>query len=1214
MTKFRFYLTGIFLILCQIIHAQGKTLEDYSLGKKVNVSNNYNVGKLNLSIPLYNIDLGNISLKGSVDYLQEIPKTEPGMVGFNWNYNMFGKITIAYKKPGVLHEPRFLGANMSSGFYPTSRNNCLVTGPGTVTKKQLLTNPNTNTSFYVYEPNTFYFDFMGYSGYMIFDNVGKFLVYSENGNLTASYNGEKCHNIFQPINSFPEIVMKDDKGNEFYFGGDYNSNDIYYSKSKYTYSSWRDDGTFTYFTDYYTNRQVNYISALYLKKVKLPNGRIIEAFYKNSNRSILDPFTNGGEYLKGDYPSGIPSNSILLNNNIFLGSGNGNDFSNNSSSSTNNGPNDTSSTMSLTNVNIYQKLAILDSIRVSDYGSLMFDYIQAGNSFTKPFLKKIELKSFKKNIKKIAFNYTGKSLESINNNNEIYSFNYYGGTNGYQVDPSGIQYYSGFGGMLKSIVYPTRGKEEFEYEQNDVSKINYFVRSSFGTEGNSLVDKESRIDGQRLKTVTTYDNMNQPIGIKKYDYLNDAGKSSGILTYKDQTSAFVDSFNWFGEGATTLVSTTRGYYDDHVRYSRVTEEITGKEKNLFYFTDLISNPDSLATKVHSSNGLPNAAQIVQSKLPLKINKNNERGKLYKTIKHDANMFAVSTQNIKYTNFLNGVNPVNEVSNVCTSCKISDDKYYVEAKASVWAPNSSNPSQLEYIGYYQYQPVLPYLPISIKTTEQIPTQIINGNYVGSKLIDSQKYIKYTNSYLYWHPNPIETIDYLPYEWPLPWNQPVYNGKIISRTTYPQDLIRNNSSCITGNCPPDNDQVGGKLSIYKYMADNGIITPIITSVMNNNNKVSLTENVYSKDVTTNNILKISKQRQSLLDSNFTLDTPSSAAVEETVNYQLYDNLGNLIQFKNANGIPTTILYGYKQSLPIAEIIGATYSQVMQAYNLDPATSTSYLQLDIVKKSDLDTNESAESNLVTALDNFRLKTELKDFQISTYVYDPLIGIKTSTNPNGKKEFYKYDALNRPKKVLDTHGNPLKVYDYNLSPKRFYNAFLLKNFYRTNCGAGFEGGVYGYIVPENKFFSTIDQADADQKALDDANANGQNEANMYATCFPKESCPFTMANNFVALSTDVYTYYGNIVVKVNFRNYPINASYWNNEIKIGQMGGNCKPSVERNINNYVEPPGGSFGNTPANRTWSIRIDTAGNIYVKLLSGSVGNNSANPLKFDFVF
>ncbi|UKB80522.1 DUF5977 domain-containing protein [Chryseobacterium sp. MEBOG07] len=720
--------------------------------------------------------------------------------------------------------------------------------------------------------------------------------------------------------------------------------------------------------------------------------------------------------------------------------------------------------------------------------------------------------------------------------------------------------------------------------------------------------------------VSTFDMTNTPVLVKQYSYQNDDGKSSGILTYKDQSSVFVDNLNWFDGGTNSTTTTTsgyRGYYDEYVRYSKVREMITGKEKNDYYFTDLISNPDSTATKVHSSTSPPNTGPDLQGKLPLKVNKSNERGKLYKLVKYDDGMFALLTQKIKYTNFLSGANPVNEISSTCTTCKISDDRYYVEAKASLWASNPSNPSQLHYLGYYQYQPVLPYLPIAIETTEALPYQDFNGNsYTGGKLINREKYLKYNKNYLYWHPYSIETSENLPYEWNLPYNPPVYNGKIITKTYYPQDIIRNNSACITGNCPSDNDLVGGKLSVYKYMTDNNIVLPVIEGVLNKNNKVKLEENVYAKNAETGNFVKLNKRRASLLDSNFTLDNPASANVEEKESMELYDNFGNLLQSRNSNGIPTTTLYGYKQTLPIAEIKGATYSQVMSAYNLDPASNTSYLQLDIVSKSNLDTNEAAEGDLVSALDNFRLKPELKDFQISTFVYDPLIGIKSLTDANGKRQTYKYDGLNRPKKVVDMDGNLLKTYDYNFAPQRFYNDALYTSYKRSNCGPDSEGGMHGYIVPENKYFSTISKADANQKAQNEADINGAAEANIYGLCYTKSLCPFTIANNFVLLSSNVYSYYSNtnVVFKVTFRGYPINASYWNNEIKIGQMSGTCVPSVQRTVTNYVEPPGGVFGDTPANRTWNIRIDTAGNVYIKLISGSVGNNSANPLKFEFEY
>lgn len=60
---------------------------------------------------------------------------------------------------------------------------------------------------------------------------------------------------------------------------------------------------------------------------------------------------------------------------------------------------------------------------------------------------------------------------------------------------------------------------------------------------------------------------------------------------------------------------------------------------------------------------------------------------------------------------------------------------------------------------------------------------------------------------------------------------------------------------------------------------------------------------------------------------------------------------------------------KTLPIAKIEGATYSQIMQTFNLGSTTDySSYLDLDIVKKSDLDVDELSEENLLIALEAFR------------------------------------------------------------------------------------------------------------------------------------------------------------------------------------------------------------------------------------------------------
>ncbi|KFE98468.1 hypothetical protein IX39_13605 [Chryseobacterium formosense] len=144
--------------------------------------------------------------------------------------------------------------------------------------------------------------------------------------------------------------------------------------------------------------------------------------------------------------------------------------------------------------------------------------------------------------------------------------------------------------------------------------------------------------------------------------------------------------------------------------------------------------------------------------------------------------------------------------------------------------------------------------------------------------------------------------------------------------------------------------------------------------------------------------------------------------------YDNQGNLIQFTvviddaSGEGVPTTIIYGYNKTLPIAKIEGAKLSDIPS--NLITA---------IVNASNEDANatsaqeESKEQALIAALNTFKNDPALRNFMVTCYTYNPLVGITTTIPPNGLMEFYKYDSFNRLLKVVDVNGNTVKEHLYN-------------------------------------------------------------------------------------------------------------------------------------------------------------------------------------------
>lgn len=152
---------------------------------------------------------------------------------------------------------------------------------------------------------------------------------------------------------------------------------------------------------------------------------------------------------------------------------------------------------------------------------------------------------------------------------------------------------------------------------------------------------------------------------------------------------------------------------------------------------------------------------------------------------------------------------------------------------------------------------------------------------------------------------------------------------------------------------------------------------------------------------------------------LSTDLQNIVSQELSYDQYDNKGNLQQYTTKDGISTVIIWGYNQTQPIAKITGAKLSDIQQ-----------FLIGSIVNASDLDaSNPSTEPALITALDDFRKNSNMANYQISTYTYDPLIGVTSITPPSGIREVYLYDTANRLKEIRENSaaGKLLKEFKYN-------------------------------------------------------------------------------------------------------------------------------------------------------------------------------------------
>lgn len=1119
-----------------------KSPQTYEMEKFGNIPISYNTGSINFSLPLFSVQGSNSDnlLTGGLSYNSSgfIPSKKSNYVGLNWYLNYGGAITREVKGVADDFAPLNIDSTKKLGYWVglkkyTKTNSDIFIGnfehgPGNVLGMQIDQEDAINLGGGVYteiNSDKYNFNFLGITGYFYIGNDGKPLIFCDDSNVKVDLSGysDQTYASCIPVNS--EIKITDGQGIVYYFGGSLENLEVSYNLGTIG------DPVVRFSQGLYS------IQSWYLKKIVYPSTKEVNFYYKISPQ-IFNNFCSI-EYNKIPYSltDNLPEHYFDLNKYVNQNNERYNYDFDYSLAGTNYWGESSGFSYDRPKFQINLVKKVFPDKIVSGNTTVEFTYDNNTKINSSEYdyltLKSISVKYFNNLTKKIDFNYYKNNyytfLDKVTINDKVYSFDYYkknivlpppttfgidfwgywnGGSDtsnilipqygfdsntgdftiiGTSRNASSTNYDTS---LLKRVTYPTKGYTDFFYEPHDYSKRIDKNSTSFFLP--YLKTENGTVGGARISKMIDNDGVNSKIYEYKYkkDFseTNLNGESSGISNY------YIRYFDYYNRA-----HTAGGRKTNQIESSNnvVTASFSNSPINYNEVSELLNGK---LRKKYIFSG------IDKFKDTLIVKKRNIQGTTYYDYKPQ---YLVENLNLKFnsqedhrgklikTIYFNESDTLKVIENQYIKFRLDSRylNYYVSSvvKNQIW---------LNYYKEYFYPSLL--------------NKIITSDYLNGKILKSSEVFNY------------DTLNRL---------------NLIKKTaTYP-DM---NKDEITYNYAYEK-------SNQKLIEANMVGIPLETITLKNGNPVSKVETLYPTSLPTaqagNLLLPLSVQ--STRTNTISTATPPVGETKDTeLTYDRYDSKANLLQYSEKGLKPTTIIWGYNQTQPIAKIEGAKYDDIKNIQEV----------LDAITASNADAiDPSKEGDLLTAFSNLRSNSNLSGYNITTYTYDPLIGVTSITPPNGMREIYKYDSANRLQSVVDVNGNILKEYKYNYQTP-YYNIAKSQTFTRNNCGIGYTGGSYTYTVSEGKYSSMISQADADAQAQTDINSNGQNMANANGLCIGASCSVSFNASANINGGGGVSAISNNYKLSFGFSSGPnsINLPWTTTGVKIATINGNCRPKAD--------------------------------------------------------
>ncbi|MDC8102984.1 RHS repeat domain-containing protein [Chryseobacterium sp. PTM-20240506] len=226
----------------------------------------------------------------------------------------------------------------------------------------------------------------------------------------------------------------------------------------------------------------------------------------------------------------------------------------------------------------------------------------------------------------------------------------------------------------------------------------------------------------------------------------------------------------------------------------------------------------------------------------------------------------------------------------------------------------------------------------------------------------------------------------------------------------NIIKEAATDETGDYSEKNYKYADDLNNQKLKNANLIAVPL-------QSETKVTQDGISKNISKSEV-KFDRTTDVYPSSTISYDVVNGTPSTEGT-FDKYDAFGNVLQLTSKSGVPVSLVYGYNNTLLIAKVEGITYDQLTALNIIQPIVNASLKDI---------SDPSTEPAFITALDTFRKNQNLKQYNITTYTYDPLIGVTTETSPAGVRKNYQYDNANRLIKITDRTGNTLQEFKNNL------------------------------------------------------------------------------------------------------------------------------------------------------------------------------------------